>query len=347
MGKKLKVGIIGCGDISVSHAEGISKSDGAVVGMTMDTNLSLAKDLGEKYGVAYTDKLDEVLKSDIDTVYIAVPHFLHAPITIKAAEAGKHVMVEKPISTNLEDAKKMIEVCKKNKIKFSVCFVMRYRNLVVKAKELIDKKVIGDIISVLIYTLGKKEKSYWTGGYSGRAKTDWRKSKEKSGGGILIMNASHNIDHMRYITGLEVTKAYSEYDTFDTDVEVEDTIAALLRFSNGAIGSINSSSSYCGSGDGPGIADERIYGKEGQIVLSNPLQVYTTKKVEGLEPDKWNQVSLGQPQEGSELRRKYVNEFAEAVFTDKEVPVTGEDGLKCLDIVTKIYKNGNIKSIRT
>ena len=337
IGKRLKIGIIGCGEIAVQTAKAIHLAKNAEIGIVMDIREYLAKDLGMKYNVPYTTDLDEVLKSDIDAVYIATPHDTHADLTIKAAEAGKHVLVEKPIATNLEDADRMIEACRKAGVKLSVCFVLRYSPPVVKAKELIDANVIGNIIGIHTCTLLDKPSSYWEGGYTGRVKNNWRAYKKRAGGGVLIMNVIHNIDYLRYATGLEVIRAYSEYDTLATPVEVEDCIVVSLRYSNKAVGSIVASSCAKG-GIGPfRMAQDRIMGDKGQIILNDPLLVYVTEDNEKfhLKGNKWNEIAL----EKVNPRQKYVEAVAEAILSDKEVPITGDDGRKALEVVIAAYKS--------
>lgn len=335
MDKELKVGIIGCGEIAVSHARSIAEAHNARIIMTMDVKKEVAKDLADRYQASFTTDLDELLSNpEVDAVYIATPHHLHAPIAIKSAEAGKHVMVEKPIAVNLKQARDMIEAARKNGVLLSVCFVMRYRPDVLKAKELLEDGVIGDVIALKMSAMGDKPASYWHGGYSGRVKTDWRTKKDQSGGGILIMNAVHNIDVMRFITGLEAVRVYAEQDTFVTPVEVEDWINVIIRYDNGAIGSIDASS--CAKGR-EGFGD-RIFGKEGQIALGSPLRLYTTLPDEGFEPGRWNEIHL--PQIGNP-RTLYVEKFAEAVLSGAdEPPVTGEDGLKALQVIIAAYESG-------
>jgi len=337
---KMGIGIIGCGEIAVIHSIGISKTKNARIVMVMDINITLAKDLGEKYNVPYTDKIDELLFcKDVEAVYIAVPHYLHVPIALKAAQAGKHIMIEKPISTNLKDADTLIQECKKRNVKLSTCFVLRYQAQIIKARELINQGAIGKIIAISINSIADKPFSYWTGGYSGRAKTEWRMSKEKSGGGVLIMNASHNIDYIRFITGLEAKRVYSEYGTFTTPVEVEDVLFAIIVYENGAIGVINASSCFRGTKklENPVAMADKIYGSEGQIILTNPLQIFITKNFGDLKQNEWNQIKLDQPYD---LRQKYVEEFVDAIREGKEVPITGEDGRKALEIVVAAYESG-------
>jgi predicted dehydrogenase len=332
--RKLRIGIIGCGEIAVQHAKGVNGAKNAEIGMAMDVVPDLAKDLGEKYNVSHTTDIDALLnQKGIDAVYIATPHHLHAPLTIKAARAGKHVMVEKPMAVNLTQAEEMMDECRKAGVALSVCFVLRYLASTIKARELIQRGAIGKVIAIETLDMAEKPASYWQGGYTGRAKSDWRTFKEKSGGGILIMNISHNIDTMRYITGLEAKRVYSEYNTFATPVEVEDMIVCTLRYDNGAIGCIEASS----CAQGRGSAADRIYGSEGQIVLGTPLKVYTTREMEGLKPNQWNEITLEQTYD---LRTKYVEEFAEAVLSGKEPPITGKDGYAALKVVVTAYKSG-------
>ena len=320
------------------HAKSVHEASNAEVAAAMDVKEEVARDLAERYGVPWTTDLDELLSMDgIDAVYIATPHHLHAPIAIKAAEAGKHIMVEKPIATTLEDARKMIEAAESNGVLLSVCFISRYRVDAAKAKELVEKGAIGEVIGLTIYVMSDKPETYWHGGYTGRVRTDWRTKKAESGGGILIMNAVHNIDLLRFITGLKPVRVYAEYDTFATPVEVEDWISVVVRYENGAIGSIDASS--CARGRG--ISGDRIYGKEGQIVLGNPLRVFTRLEVEGLKPGEWSEIKLEQPKDPRTL---YVEGFAEAVLSGAEKPpVTGEDGLEALKLILAAYKSGETK----
>jgi len=338
MKEKLNAGIIGCGEIAnVSTAPAMNEAKNIKIGMVMDVVEWAAEDLGKKYGVPYTTDAKKLLSNpEIDFVYIATPHYLHAPYAIDAARAGKHVIVEKPISINLRDADAMIAECKAKGVWLSTCFPMRYLPEVEKAKEIIEKGLIGKVIGITITSMGIKPDSYWGGGYTGRIKSEWRKSKEKTGGGVLIMNCVHDIDYMRYVTGLEAKRVYSEYGTFMTPVEVEDYIGALIRYSNGAIGTIRASSCL---EDLPrtGPRGNRIHGSEGEIVVSNPLWVRTRKETEFGEAGRWNEIKL---ENGHKSATRFFEGFAEAVLSGREPPVTGEDGRKALEIIVAAYESG-------
>jgi len=336
MKDKLTVGIIGCGEITnVLTAQALNEAKNVKIGMAMDVVGWAAEDIGRRYGVPHTSDLKELLSNpDIDFVYIATPHYLHAPLTIEAAKAGKHVIVEKPIAVNLKKADEMIAECRKNGVKLSTCFPSRYLPHVEKAKEIVEGGHIGKIIGIKIMGMGIKPDSYWMGGYSGRIKSDWRKYKDKTGGGILIMNCVHDID---YITGLEAERVYSEYDTFLTPVEVEDFINVVIRYTNGAIGIIEGSSCIEESPSSKTIRGNRIYGSGGEMIVSNPLWLRTSKDTELGKANEWHEVKL---EEKVKHINRFIEGFAEAVLSNRTPPVTGEDGRRALEIIVAAYQSG-------
>lgn len=348
MEDNLSVGIIGCGEITSKFtAYALEKAGNVKVGMVMDVTEWAAKDLGKKCGVPYTTNMEDLVSNrHIDFVYIATPHYLHAPITIKAAKAGKHVVVEKPIAVNLEQADLMISECQKNRVKLSVCFPIRYTPNIKKAKELVSKGVLGRIIGTRITGLGVKPDSYWEGGYSGRIKSNWRTLKDKSGGGVLIMNSTHSIDYMRHITGLEAERVYSEYDTFLTPVDVEDFITVVIRYANGAIGIIEASSCIPGGPRPANVHGDRIYGSEGHLIIPSiwgkpTLWIYTRRDSEFGEANKWHRIEI----EGQgrtiyvSSAKQFFEDFAEAILLAKEPPITGQDGRKALEVVIAAYES--------
>jgi len=336
MSRKLRIGMIGCGEIAYkATGHSIQACDNAEMIVGVDPVEHVARSFGETFGIETTTNLDAVLSSpDVDAVVISTPHYLHAPLTIAAAKAGKHVMVEKPIACTLEQADEMIAACKEAGILLAVNLVSRYDPAAVRARELIQQGAIGKIVALKFHGASNKADSYWTGGFTGRVQTTWRKSRRESGGGILIMNFVHDIDRLRYITGLEAVRVYAEYDTFLTDVEVEDYITLSLRYDNGAIGSLLATSAARGR-DSTG---NRIYGSHGQIVFDRGLRVYTTKEMEGLEKDAWTEIDLPR----IDTRQIYVQRFAEAVFEGRTPDIPGEEGRKTLEVIYAAYRSGEL-----
>jgi UDP-N-acetyl-2-amino-2-deoxyglucuronate dehydrogenase len=230
MPEQLGIGMIGCGEIAVQTAKGVAGAAHARHVMVMDVDERVARDLGGAYGVPSTTSVEALLANpDVDAVYIAVPHYLHAPIGLQALRAGKHVLLEKPIATTLRDADALIAGAKEAGRTLSIAFTAQVDRAMQAARRLIADGAIGKVIGTRIVYRSQKPESYWHGGYSGRIQTDWRIAKAKAGGGILIMNAVHDLNTLRFVTGLEVRRVYAEYDTFTTPVEVEDFIAVTWR----------------------------------------------------------------------------------------------------------------------
>lgn len=329
--------MIGCGDIGPAHAKALAECSGARLVACMDVVESSAKNLAEAHGVAYTTELEELLaRPDVDAVTVATPAFTHADIIQQAAKAGKAVLCEKPLATNLREADRAIRVCEEAGVPFGMCFPLRYLGAAKWTKELLQAGLLGEIIAVRLRNLGAKEESYWTGGYSGRTKTDWRTSKAQSGGGIVITNLSHHLDLVRAMTGLEVTRAYCEMGTFVTDVEVEDVAAACLRYDNDAVGVVEGSSCFLGGAAEPEVV---LLGKRGQSrfgLWSGRAEVYLTEVGAGLPAREWTAREFPDT-----IQVELHEEFAAAVRGGVAPPITGEDGRKALEIVLAIYQSAD------
>jgi predicted dehydrogenase len=151
------------------------------------------------------------------------------------------------------------------------------------------------------------------------------------------MNTIHNLNTLRFVSGLEAERVWSEYGTFATEVEVEDWIVATVRYRNGALGTIESGSINRGRDPAKPTGD-RIYGTEGQILLSNPPQIFTRLGTAEIPAHQW--YTLPAEAGGLEQRTRAVDGFAAAVLAGKEPPVTGADGRAALAIVEAAYHSG-------
>jgi predicted dehydrogenase len=141
--------------------------------MAKDTEAALSQDLTEQHGVPCTDRVEHLLANPaVEAIYIAVPHHLHAPLTIQAAEAGRHILVEKPIAILLADAEAMIAAVRVNGVWLSVTFHAQVDPLCQAARDLVTLGAIGQVVGTRIVFRGDKPASYWTSGYSGRVATD-------------------------------------------------------------------------------------------------------------------------------------------------------------------------------
>ena len=347
---KLGFGLIGLGEIAW-------KSTGKIFGVCgkcemiagVDAVPEMATSYEAEYGIPCGTDLDALLaRDDVQAVIVSTPHYLHAQLGMEAAKSGKHVIVEKPMATTLEDADALIETCRANNVLLSSKESgVHYQPQTEKARELIQSGAIGEVMGVQISGASNKPTSYWTGGYTDRVKTEWRMSKTQSGGGILVMNYIYDVYRMRYVTGLEVKRVFAEYDTFNTDVEVEDYISVSLRFENGAVGTITAGSAIPGSKRsgvrGTETSGNRIHGTKGQIVFAgNRLLVYTDLEAEGLTQGDWTEIEFDTAKFDSYAM--YFDRFAEAVAEGRPPDVPGEEGRKTLEVLVGAYESGKLNT---
>jgi len=340
MSSVLRFGVIGCGEIAAQTCIGLAAAPNTSIAMLMDERPDVAADLGEFYGAPTTTSLEEVLSNpDVDAVYVATPHATHMPIGVAAARAGKHVLMEKPIATSLADADAIISACRQNGVQLGVAFYAQVDAGVAAARDLVRAGLLGKVIAIRLNTLINKAGTYWTGGYTQRVQTTWRTSKAQARGGLMIMNIIHDINTVRWVTNLEVTRVYAEYGTLNTNVEVEDTIGVVVRYDNDAIGVYQGGSAFPG-GAHEDLRGPRIYGTKGQLILASEPLIYLQEPPEGGMPKTWQPVRYSGPLAD---RQQIVQRFADAVLAGMEPPVTGMDGRKALEIVLAAYRSGELR----
>lgn len=338
----MRFALVGCGEVAYSNARAIEALQDCELVAAVDVDAETARALGEQFDVRHTTSLELVLEDQrVDTVIAAVPHHLHADICVQAAAAGKHVLVEKPIATNLHDADRMIEACDRAGVALSVLFSYRYEPRIVKAGEVIEAGAIGEIVGTSIHFMTEKPASYYIEGHNRRVQTDWRGSWEKAGGGVLLMNCCHMLDYFRYLTGLEVVEVSSTYSTGNSPVEVEDTISVSMLYENGAVGSVMASSVARGE---RWRFDERIWGTHGTVDITPDLRAYTLRKVAGLRPARWQRLKFDP--KGNRIAT-YLDRFAHTVRRGERPDVRGEDGRANLALILAAYESANTRKTVT
>jgi predicted dehydrogenase len=338
--KPVRFGIIGCGSAAVPVGRAMQESDVAAVVSTFDTQAALAVDMATRFGGQAADSLEALLADPrVDAVYIAVPHDKLAMLARKALEAGKHALVEKPIALTVTDADNLIDLADSKGLALGVFYELRHTPAYAKASDLIKQGAIGTIIAVQIMTLIDKPETYWQTGYSRRSVNPWRAYKAQAGGGVVLMNASHALDAVRYVTGLEIVSVSAEVGTLalGSDVEVEDTAAVAIRFDNGAIGSLLAGAHFAGA-DG----DERfdVFGTLGQLRLpdpyaTGPLKVFLKQECGGLRAGEWHTLQMDRPP----VYQCAVDDFARAVQQGRQAPTSGRDARRTLAAVLGIYQS--------
>ena len=336
--KSLRFGIVGCGSASIPVCEAINASLVTELTAVYDVNPVLANDISQRFHVPMMETFEELLTNQmVDAVYIAVPHYLLAPLTQQVLEAGKHALTEKPLGISLHEVDQLINLSTEHQLALGVFYEMRYAPAHALARELIQAGAIGNIISVQIQTLIDKPLTYWQSGYGGRSMNPWRSVKAQAGGGVVLMNTSHLLDALFYITGLVVTRVSAETGTLVANVEVEDIAAATLRFNNGAIGSLIAGAHITGAHNEEYCS---IYGTEGQIRLpdpygSDPLRIYLKRAYKQFSPGQWHSISVEQVS----VYQRAIEEYAKALQSGGCVPIDAQAARQVLAVVLAIYQS--------
>jgi len=334
MDKKVGVGLIGAGFIGSIHVDSFKKINDADILAVMSPPPGQAREFAEKHKIPkYFTELDEMLAlEEIDMVIIGAPNHVHCEITLKAAKAGKHVVVEKPFCLNLKEADLMIDACKKAGVKLmyaeELCFTPKY----VRLKGLLDEGALGK--PVLLKQSEKHDGPH--------APHFW--DVERSGGGVTMDMGCHAFQFFRWLNGNNPVK--SVYAQMSTTVHTDKTRGddngiIILEFENGVTAMAEESWTK------PGGMDDRaeIHGTEGvayaDVLQGNSIQTYSNKGV-GYAVEKagntvgwsytmyeenWN---YGFPQE--------MEHFVDCVRHDKTPLVTGEDGRAVMEIIFAAYE---------
>ncbi len=227
--KKTGVGVIGCGAISGNHFHALGKLDGVEVRCVCDIDQAKRKAAmaAEKCG-GCADWRDLISRKDIDAVHVCVPHCLHAEISIAAMENGKHVLCEKPLGMSAAEARAMAETAERTGRTLTCCFQNRYNGASVRMKALADSGVLGAPRGGTAMVAWNRAEPYYRD-------SPWRGRWATEGGSVLINQAVHTLDLLRWLTGeMKVRSATLSAKRLAETIETEDTCDLLLEGAYGA-----------------------------------------------------------------------------------------------------------------
>jgi len=234
MKDKFGVAVWGAGWVAGEHIGAYLRNPRCEVVAIGSRRAESAKEKMDAAGIScsiYTD-YDELLKNErVDIVSICTPNHLHAGETVRAARAGKHMLIEKPVALTLDDLKAMDEEVRKAGVKTVVSFVLRWNPLFMCIKGLQKTNALGDIFMADVdywHSIGR-----WYMGY------DWVTTKEK-GGSVLLAAGCHAVDAIRYFVESEVTEV-TAYSNNRGDYEYDGNVVAIMKFENDAIGKVSAS----------------------------------------------------------------------------------------------------------
>jgi predicted dehydrogenase len=337
---KLKFALIGCGRISYKHVEAlINNKDEAELVALCDLVEEKAVERKKQYESSvkdsnvkvYTDYREMLEKENIDVVAIATESGYHAKHAIDCLNAGKHVLVEKPMALSSADADKMIKLAKKKNLKLGVCHQNRFNPPIQKLRRAIEEGRFGKIVNGTARILWNRNDDYYK-------QAPWRGTKALDGG-TLMNQCIHNIDLLQWMMGSEVERVYAERGTFLRNIEMEDFGAILIRFKNGSIGIVEGSACVY-----PKNLEETlsIFGEKGTVVIGglavNEIKTWIFEDERDYDKEDYSTEIDSVYGKGHTPLYK---DFIDAINNDREPLISGEEGKKALEIVLKAYEYNN------
>lgn len=329
--KKVRCGIVGLGQIGPLHCESVSLIENAQLVCVCDLSEEKAKKYAQKYACDYTLSFDELIaREDIDLVHVCLPSGMHASFGIKAAKAGKHVIVEKPIDVSLEAADALIRVCHEANVKLCCISQHRFDPDIAYLKKAIDDGALGRITFGGSHTKWYRSQEYYDSG-------DWRGTWALDGGGALMNQSVHYVDMVQYLCG-PVAEIQAQCATLAHErIEVEDAAVATLRFRSGALGLLEGNTTAY-----PGFCTRLdIYGSKGGVVIEN--DVVKEWRVDGY-PAPESAAKDGPTGAASAViygksHTRQISDMVDAILQDRDPLVTGEEARRPLEIVLKVYES--------
>ena len=328
------VALIGCGGRGLDVAGFVVAATTTSLAMVMDADPARAANAGEKLGVPWTTSLDAVLSNDrVEAVFVATPHHLHAGSAVEAAKAGRHVMVEKPLAHDLVDARLIVEAAREAGVRLSTWLGVRYDPRVAAARHVAGSGVLGDLLGASL-TYHYLERPYSLSRGETPGTSSWRTRWTTAGGGVLMNRAVHYLDVLRHVPGVEIVEVSARYTCPSGPVEVENAIVMWLRYDNGALATLNVSSSVPGHYGARRLGiDCRFWGTDGQISLYPPRYI-SALPIDGHRAERWHALT---PPPLRPMEIEYLERFGSAVIAGTEVDITGEDGLWTQAIMDAAY----------
>lgn len=337
----LRFGLVGCGGAAADLCRAVDALDWVRVVAAHDRVESAARRLAAPRGARVHVDLPALLANPaVDVVYVALPHDRLAGAAEEALRAGHHVLVEKPMAIDPGDVHRLDRLARVSGLVLGAVFELREVTAIREARALVEGGAIGQIESVRIRTVIDKPATYWQTGLAGSVADGWRASLARAGGGLLLMNAIHQIDLVRFLTGQEFVRATAETATWTPSIEVEDAAAAVLRLSGGAIVSLAAAAHSAGA-----TLEERIEldGRLGRLDLPDPygdgtLRVYLRRPWSDLAAGEWTDIPAIRRDPYVELIRR----FAAAVTAGPEVATDlpgARDAAAALSTVRAMYRS--------
>ena len=334
--RKLRVGVIGCGRISVMHFVSIGSIDEVELVACCDIKKERADAAAKEYGVkAYTSYEEMLDTENLDAVHLCLPHHLHCKVAIAAFERGVHVLTEKPMDIDYASAENAVKRAKELGVTFGVIFQCRYNNSAKLVKEAVTSGRLGKVISARSTLTWTRPDDYYAG-------SDWKGTWDKEGGGVVIDQAIHSIDLTRWVIDSEVESVSCSMANRGHElVDVEDSAEGLVTFKNGVKYGF-----YCMNNYGCDEPIEiRLLCEKGKVVFGydDALITYNDGTTESAHQDE-NKLSYKGGKDYWGIHHvKQIRQFYNALLGREELEISGEEALKTHKLIMDIYECGKKK----
>ncbi|MBE6367302.1 MAG: Gfo/Idh/MocA family oxidoreductase [Lentisphaerae bacterium] len=338
--RKVKFGIIGTGAIATMHAQALQNSRNAELVAVYDQITERAQQFAEKYNVrAVTDFESFLADKEVEAVTIATPTGIHGKVAVPAALAGKHILCEKPLDVTTGKVDEIIDACQKTGVILMSVFQSRFVKNVGLIKQAIEANRFGKIVLASAQCKWFRDQKYYDS-------ATWRGTWALDGGGALMNQSIHTIDLLLYLNG-DVEEVSAITGTLShTGIEVEDNAVAIVKFKNGALGTIEGSTSCA-----PGFPRRvEISGTLGSVVMEdNKIIRWQFVNDEPGDEDIRKNCGIGEVISGggagdpmaisSEGHRVQIEDLADAIIEGaKEVKLSGLEGRRAVELICSIYE---------
>lgn len=327
----IRVGLVGLGNISSIHAEAVQNSQFGSLTAAASSNAEKREAFASKWDVTPFDSYDAMLESDeVDLVSICTPSGTHLDYGEKAAKAGKHVVIEKPIEVTLKRAQRLLDICSEEGVQLAVIYQSRFMKPILEMKQAIENGSIGRPFMATASVKWYRSDEYYR-------EAPWRGTLKLDGGGAVINQSIHTIDLLQWILG-DVTRIQAKTGTFTHDgIEGEDNAVAALEFASGAIGTFVASTSIR-------PAQPRrieIHGTEGTArLVDNDVSILRPGEDESESGD--GKATGGESPLANfayEPHRDQFDQIFQAIQNGTRPPVSGPESLDSLSFVEAIYRS--------
>jgi len=320
----MNIGIISFAHMhAYSYASALKKLPGVRLSAVYDDEEERGKKAAEMFGAAYDRDLERFLDRDLQAVIVCSENSRHRYFVEKAAKAKKHILCEKPIATNLEDARAMIDVCEKNGVILQIAFPVRFLEPIARLKKMIQEHRFGEIIAIRTTNRGQNPGGWFT-------------DKRLSGGGAVIDHTVHMVDIMRWYLGKEVKEVYAQAGTVFGARGIDDAGLLTLTFENGVVASHDASWSRNKNFPTWGDVTIEVLGTEGRAVVDafkEHVEVFSDR---------------GKPFirdfYGFDMDYGLIRDFVQCVREGREPSITGYDGLKAVEVALAAYESAAKKA---